>query len=200
MSLPDFPSPSIALFGGSFDPVHLGHLEIARRAVEQMKLDRVIFLPCRLSPHKLGAPPPAPGADRLAMLELATAGLPWARVDDFDLVQPPPSYSYLTVAEMQRHHPSARLFWLLGKDQWDALPRWREPGKLAAAVEFIVFSRGGDPEPRAGWKMHHLPGTHPASATAIRREFAAGRVPDHLAPAVLDYIRSHGLYDVPGVP
>ncbi|GAA5482659.1 nicotinate (nicotinamide) nucleotide adenylyltransferase [Haloferula sargassicola] len=195
MEAPYFPAgEKIALFGGSFDPVHLGHVAIARLAVAQMGLERVIFLPCRISPHKQAGAPPAAGEDRLAMLRLATAGLPWAEIDDFDLVQPPPSFSYLTVAEMQRRHPRARLFWLLGKDQWDALPRWREPERLAASVEFIVFSREGEPLPRAGWTMHHLSGEHPASATAIRRNLAAGRSPQHLDPTVLDFIRTRGLY------
>src|SRR5690606_6458302 len=81
----DHPShaPSrVALFGGSFDPVHLGHVEIARLAVARLALDQVRFLPCRVSPHKTGGPPPAAADDRLAMLRLATAGLPWAVIDD----------------------------------------------------------------------------------------------------------------------
>ena len=185
---------SIALFGGSFDPVHLGHLLIAEVAVEQMGLDRVVFLPCRISPHKQDGPPPAPGPDRLAMLELATAELDWAEVDDFDLNQPTPSYSYLTVEEMRRRHPLAKLYWLLGRDQWEALPRWREPELLARSVEFIVFSRNGAPTPREGWVMHHLEGVHPASATAIRQSIALGRTTDHLPPLVHHYIREHRLY------
>ncbi|MCU0796994.1 MAG: nicotinate (nicotinamide) nucleotide adenylyltransferase [Akkermansiaceae bacterium] len=189
------PTPQrVALFGGSFDPIHLGHLEIAARAVAAMRLDRVIFLPCRISPHKLDGPPPTAGEDRLAMLRLATAGLPWAEVDDFDLTQPPPSYSYLTVAEMARRHPQAKLFWLLGKDQWEALPRWKHPEKLAAAVDFIVFSRDGDPQPRAGWTMHPVSGTHPASATRIRAQLTSGEETPWLPEAVRRYILDHGLY------
>jgi nicotinate-nucleotide adenylyltransferase len=189
------PAPQrIALFGGSFDPVHLGHLEIAARAVASMRLDRVIFLPCRISPHKLDGPPPTAGEDRLAMLRLATAGLDWAEVDDFDLTQPPPSYSYLTVAEMARRHPQAQLFWVLGRDQWEALPRWKHPEKLAKAVEFLVFSRDGDPIPREGWSMHPVTGVHPASATAIRAALSHGGSPPWLPPAVAAFIRERGLY------
>lgn len=195
-SPPSEPS-RVALFGGSFDPVHLGHVEIARLAVDQLDLDQVRFLPCRVSPHKTGEPAPAPGDDRLAMLRLATAGLPWAVVDDHDLVQPPPSYSYRTIESMRERFPAARMFWLLGRDQWDALPRWKHPERLAEAVEFIVFSRDGDPAPRAGWTMHHLRGVHPASATAIRRAVADGREPSWLDPSVAGYIRSHSLYQTP---
>ena len=187
------PQRRIALFGGTFDPIHDGHVEIATRAREAMDLDEVIFLPCRVSPHKIGVAS-APPEDRLEMVRLATRGLPWASVDDFDLTSPPPSYSFLTATEMARRFPGARLFWIMGADQWRALPDWKEPERLAALVEFLVFSRDGTPEPRAGFRMTALPGTHPASATAIRRELAAGRPADWLAPEVAAHIRQHGLY------
>ena len=184
----------IALFGGTFDPIHEGHLEIATRAKEAMDLDQVIFLPCRVSPHKIGVAS-APADDRLEMARLATRGLPWAEVDDFDLLSPPPSYSYLTAGEMARRFPGARLFWIMGADQWRALPDWKEPERLAALVEFLVFSRDGRPEPRAGFRMKPLSGTHPASATAIRRDVSTGgSALEWLPPAVASYILQHGLY------
>ena len=184
----------IALFGGTFDPIHLGHLEIATRAREAMSLDEVRFLPCHTSPHKIGVAS-APAGDRLEMVRLATHGLPWAVVDDFDLRSPPPSYSYLTAGEMARRFPGARLFWIMGADQWRALPSWKNPDQLAELVEFIVFSRDGAPEPHPAWRMQHLQGTHPASATSIRRDLAAGTSSnDWLAPAVADFIRERGLY------
>lgn len=188
------PPRRLALFGGSFDPVHLGHLAIARRSVQALALDEVRFLPCRRSPHK-ETRPGASDADRLAMLEIATSGLPWARVDDFELRSPPPSYSVRTVRHMQEVFPGARLFWILGRDQWQALPRWREPESLARMLEFIVFSRDGAPEPRPGWRMHPVPGTHPASSTALRDNLAAGKTPhDWLPQGVLDYIHDHQIY------
>lgn len=184
----------IALFGGTFDPVHLGHLEIAARAKEAMDLDKVMFLPCRVSPHKIGVAS-APPADRLEMVRLATRGLPWADVDDFDLTSPPPSYSYLTAGEMARRYPGVRLFWIMGADQWRALPAWKEPERLAALVEFLVFSRDGAPQPHPGWRMHALAGTHPASATAIRKELSeGGTAAGWLDPSVASYIRQHRLY------
>jgi nicotinate-nucleotide adenylyltransferase len=83
----------------------------------------------------------------------------------------------------------------MGADQWRALPRWQHPERLAAAVEFIVFARDGTPEPQADWRMHFLPGSHPASATAIRTAIAAGGEDSPwLPPAVADYIRSRALY------
>ena len=83
----------------------------------------------------------------------------------------------------------------MGCDQWEALPSWREPEKLAAEVEFIVFSRNRDPEPKKGWRLHTLTGQHPASATAIRESLLTGHSGiDWLPPSVLSYIRENGLY------
>ncbi len=187
------PPRRIALFGGTFDPVHEGHLEIARRAHEALDLDEVLFLPCHVSPHKTGRRT-APPEDRLEMVRLAVAGLLWATVDDHDLRGPQPAYSYLTAEEMSRRFPGARLFWLMGADQWRALPHWKEPDRLAELVEFIVCSRDGAPAPRHGWRAHFLAGEHPASATAIREALAAGKEAHWLPPEVADHILRRGLY------
>lgn len=187
-------SRSIALFGGTFDPIHLGHLMIAEEAVKVMDLDEVRFLPCRISPHKMDRPPTS-AEHRLKMIQIAIRDYPWAIADDYELRSSGPSYSYRTVEETRRRVPDARIFWLMGCDQWEALPHWREPEKLAAEVEFIVFSRGDDPKPRPGWKLHTLEGQHPASSTGIREMQAAGQpIPDWLPPSVLTYIQRHGLY------
>ena len=103
---------------------------------------------------------------------------------------------FLTAEEMAKRYPGARLFWIMGADQWRALPAWKYPERLAGRVEFIVFSRDGEPAPHPGWRMHHLPGTHPASATAIRRDIAAGRNPtDWLPPEVAEFVRQKDLYN-----
>ncbi|MFC7336070.1 nicotinate (nicotinamide) nucleotide adenylyltransferase [Haloferula chungangensis] len=184
----------IALFGGTFDPIHLGHLKIAQLAVQALGLDEVRFLPCRISPHKTDTPP-TPGHHRLEMIRLAIRDLPWAVADDFDLKAPEPSYSHLTVAAVRRDHPDARIFWIMGHDQWEALPRWKEPQTLASELEFIVFSRDGNPRAREGWQLHSLEGTHPASASTIRESLRAGAPwTEWIPPAVLSYIRKHHLY------
>lgn len=184
----------IALFGGTFDPVHLGHVYLAGLAREALGLDEVRFIPCRVSPHKAGREPTA-ADDRLEMLRRATAGLPWVEVDDFEARREGASFSYETAEALQARFPAARLFWIMGGDQWQALPHWRQPRRLAACVEFIVFARGEPPLPRDGCVMHVLAGTHPASATAIREALAQG-LSTHpwLAPAVAEWIVRHRLY------
>ena len=185
---------NIALFGGTFDPVHLGHVQLADMARQSLALDEVRFLPCQISPHKPDSTP-TPAADRLEMLRLATVGLPWAVVDDFEVGREGPSFSYQTAEALAARFPQARLFWIMGGDQWAALPQWRHPERLAAAVEFIVLARGDRPQPRAGQPRHVIECEHPASATAIREAIAAGAT-DHpwLAPAVANWIAQRGLY------
>lgn len=184
----------IALFGGTFDPVHLGHIRLAELAREALTLDEVRFLPCRVSPHKTGREPTA-AVDRVEMLRRATAALPWAVVDEFEVMRAGPSFSYETAETMKGRFPSDRLFWIMGADQWKVLPKWRHSERLAACVEFIVFSRADRPRPMDGYVMHEISGTHPASATTIREEFSHGKT-DHpwLAPAVVEWIVRRNLY------
>ncbi len=184
----------IGLFGGTFDPVHLGHLHLAGLARAALTLDEVRFLPCPISPHKLSSTPVS-GADRCEMLRLATAGLPWAVVDDFELRQPGPAFSYLAAEALAEKFPAARLYWIMGGDQWDALPAWENPERLACGVEFAVIARGGPPQPRDGYRLHVVRGHHPASATAIRQALANGAVShEWLAPAVAEWIAANRLY------
>ncbi len=184
----------IALFGGTFDPVHLGHRLMAALAQQALGLDEVRFLPCRISPHKTGRVP-ASAEDRLEMLRRTTADLAWAVVDDWELRRDAASFSYATAEAMQVRFANARLFWILGGDQWNALEDWEQPQRLAACVEFIVLSRGSPPQPRPGFEMHALVGSHPASASAIRDAFAHG-ASNHpwLAPTVAEWITSRCLY------
>lgn len=185
----------IALFGGTFDPVHVGHLWMASRAREALALDEVWFVPCRLSPHKTGSPPTA-ASDRLAMLRLAAADLPWAQVEDFEVRGKRLSYSYQTAEALCESRRDLRWFWIMGGDQWAELPRWSHPERLAARVEFIVFARDHEPvEPRAGYRLHRVAGEHPASATAIREALREG-ADSHpwLPPKVAAYIAARALY------
>lgn len=184
----------IAIFGGTFDPVHLGHIQLATQAKDALRLDEVRFIPCRISPHK-AATNPTSASDRLEMLHIATHDLPWAVVDDFETTREGPSYSWQTAQALKRRFPDDRLFWIMGTDQWDVLHDWAHPDRLAACVEFIVFARGTPPAPREGFVLHPVEGGHPASATAIRQALAAGET-EHpwLHPDVSQWIANHRLY------
>ena len=183
----------LALFGGSFDPVHLGHLQVARTARDALNLDQVLFIPCRQSPHKEDGTV-ANEEDRLAMLELATQNLPWATVSEIEMQLPPPSYSWITAEAVREIFPAARLFWLLGADQWRAIQSWARPEHLAHLVEFIVHDRGSPPPPIPGFRVHFIHGHHPASGHAIRQSPPDALPSAWLPPKVEQFIRSRGLY------
>ena len=128
------------------------------------------------------------------MLRLATADLPWAVVDDFELKKDGTSYSYQTAEAMAERFPEARLFWIMGGDQWDALPRWSHPERLAVAVEFAVLARGETPQPRDGYRLHIIQGDHPASATEIREAFSNDKAHPWLHTGVSEWMLGKRLY------
>ncbi|SHJ30273.1 nicotinate-nucleotide adenylyltransferase [Rubritalea squalenifaciens DSM 18772] len=184
----------ICLIGGTFDPIHLGHTYIAAEAKRRCSLDKVIFLPCKQSPHKMGGSPTA-DAHRLAMCQLATQGFEWAEVDDFDLCSPPPSYSWRTAEHFKTLYPAAELYWLMGTDQWNSLPRWNRPDHFASLVKFIVYTRNQDkPQEYEQYQCTLLQGIHPASATAIRNHPKSASSIAWLNPAVQQYILKNKLY------
>jgi nicotinate-nucleotide adenylyltransferase len=186
----------IALFGGTFDPVHLGHTTIAEAALRQLDLDRVLFIPCRQSPHKEERSA-ATEEQRLEMLELALQDLPWAGISEIETFLPPPSYSWMTAECMREIFPTSRLFWLMGEDQWKVIETWSRPHHLAELVEFIVHNRGGQPSPRPGFRAHFIDGHHPASGTALRESAPGELIASWLHPDVARFIRNQGLYQAP---
>lgn len=184
---------NLALFGGTFDPIHLGHLHLAQVAKQALALDEVRFIPCQISPHKIGSTPASP-EDRLEMLRLALFDISWATIDDCEIRRAGPSFSYQTAEAIADRFPKARLFWIMGGDQWAALPRWKHPEKIAALVEFIVISRNDQPQPRTGYRMHVISAEHPASSTEIRLALASGKSAPWLPPPVAKWIENHRLY------
>jgi len=193
------PAPGrVALFGGSFDPPHLGHLEIARAAKDAAALDRVLFLPCATSPHKTESPP-APAPDRLKMLHALVRGHEsWAEVSDIDLKLPYPSFTWRTLNAVRPLLPDGtQLYWILGADQWNQLERWAEPDKLRQALHFLVFPREGDTlAHRNGWNATFLEARHPASSSAIRHSIRTGSHLWHsmVTPEIRALIENHQLY------
>lgn len=192
-----FTAMRIGLFGGSFDPVHLGHLLVAQAAREEMRLDRVFFIPAAQSPFK---PDRKLSADavRVAMLRLALAGRPWSEVDPQELERGGISYSIDTVRNFKKRYPQSELFYLIGADHVGQLPKWREAGELAELVEFIVIPRPGAGEipfatPFSGRYLRGFPLA--VSASEIRERVRNGLPIDLLTgPTVAEAVRNNGLY------
>jgi len=186
----------LALYGGTFDPVHHGHLLLARDALENLNLDRVIFIPAALSPHKL-ATSPAPAEMRREMLAAALADEPGFVLDDSEVVQPGPSFAIDTVERIRAAHPGAQLHYLIGADNVAELHTWRRIGDLRRLAEFVVFGRGerGHEDP-PGFRL--LPRRVDISATEIRRRVACGASIRYLVPEpVRSLIAAHHLYQDP---
>ncbi len=187
----------LGLYGGSFDPVHLGHLLVATAAMEELRLDRLVFIPAGRSPFKPGLEP-APPERRAALLRQALAGRTRMEVDTLEIDRGGVSYSIDTVREFQRRHPQAELFWLIGADHLAKLDEWREAAALAAAVTFLVVPRPGEPAVERGgpWRLVHLRGWPlKVSSSEIRSRVKNGLPIDHMVPpGIAEAIRSHGLY------
>jgi nicotinate-nucleotide adenylyltransferase len=187
----------IGLFGGSFDPVHLGHLLAAQAACEELGLDRLFFIPAAQSPFKPGRTPTAQ-AERLRLLRLALAGKCHYELDEQEIRRGGVSYTIDTVREYRKRFPDAELFALIGADSVAGLPQWREAGELARLVEFAVVPRpgGGEPVFAPPFRGRVLKG-YPlgVSASQIRERVKAGLAIDHLVPAaVAEAIGNYRLY------
>ena len=191
-------SRRIALYGGSFDPLHPAHLAIARAAVVQAQLDQVIFLPAAQSPLKVHGPV-ASGAQRVEMLQsaLTEAGTDWGTVSEEELQRPGPSYSWQTAEHFIRQgRADTQWFWLMGVDQWQQLERWQRWQLLAESVTFLVFSRDGlIPGPREGVRAVFRTGEFPGSSTEVRTARREGADWESLVAAgVAEVIRRDRLY------
>lgn len=136
----------LGIFGGSFDPVHFGHLLLAECCREQQRLDEVWFLPAAAPPHKLGAIL-APAKARMEMLELATSGNEAFRVSSLEIDRGGVSYTVETLRTISALQPQAELFLLMGADSLRDLPTWREPAEILALAIPIVVRRAGSPAP-----------------------------------------------------
>jgi nicotinate-nucleotide adenylyltransferase len=181
----------VALYGGTFDPIHHGHLILARDAMELMNLDCVVFLPAAISPHKL-ATEPSPAEVRRAMVAAAVEGEPRFLVDDRELHREGPSYTVDTVHEFRRELPEAHLVYLIGTDHLPKLHTWHRINDLRGQVEFAVFGRGDGPAPEG---VRQLPRRLDISATEIRERVARGASIRYLVPEpVRLLIEHHRLY------
>ena len=202
------PHKKIILFGGSFDPIHTGHLRVAHHAMGELAADELIFIPARRSPHKTNFP--TPGRHRFAMIAKAIDGFSVFSVSDCELSRPDPSYTLDTVRFFRDQlGPDVVLHWLIGADQLTDLEKWYRVGDLLKECRLSVMVRAGYPPPDFSRFesiffsacIEQLKGDIvqtpliDLSSTDIRYQLSSASVPpDALPPGVLQYIMRHHLY------
>jgi nicotinate-nucleotide adenylyltransferase len=183
----------IAIFGGTFDPIHRAHLVVAREAADHFALDRVLFIPAAHPPHKEAG---APYEDRYRMVELACAEDRRFEASRLEAGEEK-SYSFYTIQRVRNMvAPADQVFFVIGADAFAEIQTWHRWQEVVAAVEFIVVTRPGHeytcPEQA---RVHRLETVAmPVSSSEIREALAAGKTPQQVPPAVMAYIREHHLY------
>jgi nicotinate-nucleotide adenylyltransferase len=193
----------IGILGGTFDPIHVGHLAAARVAMECAALDRVLFIPSATPPHR--DPADANAEERLEMARLAVAGEPRFEVSDVEVRRGGKSYSSDTVRELKRLHPRDELFLILGWDAARLFRTWHDPDRIRADASIVVIGRPGTEAPTRddlnaagldpGRTVLCLGGTPDISGSELRASLASGQpTGDCLPPAVERYIAERGLY------
>jgi len=190
----------LALFGGAFDPVHMGHLMVARYALKQVGLDRILFIPSAQSPLKKSAPLVSDD-ERVEMLELATSGEQRFRVDTFEVEEGGVSYSIETVKHFRAAYPNADLFWMIGADQFEQLDNWRDIDTLAGHLTFLVFGRTGsslEPKVIEGLEYFEVDAPLMDTSSSQIRELCknGGSIEGMVSEEVEAFISERGLYTV----
>ncbi|MFQ6035056.1 MAG: nicotinate-nucleotide adenylyltransferase [Sedimentisphaerales bacterium] len=199
----------IALFGGTFDPIHIGHTIVAADAAEHISAEKIVFVPAKRSPLK-GSLPCASDEDRFAMIALAIAGHKDFELSDYELKKPEPSYTLQTVRQFQADYGNeTSIYWLIGADSINDLPHWYRIAELIDECNLSTMYRAGCEPPdfarfKALWGAERVEKLQrnviqtslvDISSTKIRDRLAHGRdVTDMLHPAVADYIHKRGLY------
>lgn len=186
----------IGVFGGSFDPVHNGHLVAAKAVAKAINLDRVVFVPAGLQWQKQSS---TSGTDRLAMVRLAITGIAGFEVSDIDILRDGPTYTFDTLTEFREANPGAELFFILGTDAMAGLESWKNAASLLDLATFVVVTRPGSilqvPEWASGRVMVQEIEALDLSSTEFRERYLAGQdCTDLVPPAVLDYIETRQLY------
>ena len=196
---------SIGVFGGTFDPIHHGHLALAEEAREALGLESVLFVPAATPPHKPGHRI-ASAEHRLAMVEAAIAGNPGFGCTRLEIDRPGPSYTVDTLEGLHGRHDAGHLWFILSSEALAGFPVWREPARILDLARLAVLPRGDERAIDERWVGEHFPGRGdricflpgpllPISGSVVRRRVAAGRSIRYLVPdAVARYIAQHRLY------
>jgi nicotinate-nucleotide adenylyltransferase len=200
---------SVGILGGTFDPIHLGHLAIVEEAREALGLERVLLVPAAHPPHKPGRPITA-AAHRLAMAELAVVGNPALTVSPMEIERGGPSYTVDTLADVRRDGDGmAPLWFILSSEALAGFASWRQPDRILELARLAVMPRGEGERVDAAWVAARFPGREdrvrflagpllPISGSVVRRRVAAGRSIRYLVPdPVARYIADHALYAEP---
>lgn len=198
----------LGILGGSFDPVHYGHLLLAESAREQCQLDQLWFLPAAVPPHKQDRVL-TPAEHRVAMLELAIAGEPAFSVCRYEVERGGVNYTFETLSRIKAEYPTSELFFILGADMLHDLPHWREPGQICQLAILVVVARSGVGQPDfsllsgiAAPERIELMRAHQVvmpqigiSSSDLRKRIARQSSVRFQTPrAVEEYIRIRGLY------
>jgi nicotinate-nucleotide adenylyltransferase len=182
----------IGIMGGTFDPIHHGHLILARDACEELGLHKLIFVPNHRSPHKLGGSA-APAELRAAMVRVAIGGEQGFEMDEVEILRGGASYTIDTALHLRTLYPEADLFYLIGEDNLAELHTWRRVDELQLMVQLVVMARGTDGPPHPYFTLHQR--RVDISSTDIRRRIAKGQSIRYLVPEkVRDIIEKHQLY------
>ena len=197
----------LGILGGTFDPIHIGHLAMAQAVLETMKLDKIFFVPCHLPPRKSARGVTA-AVHRYEMVRRAIQGNPGFAVSPFEKENPGRSYTIDTVRHFARKFPGARLFFAIGADAYTSLGTWKDINGILGIVDFVVVNRPGDAPPllscdsktrgRTGRGIRHLSVVMPGmdiSSSYIRQCVRWGKSIRYFVPqGVLRYIENHKLY------
>ena len=198
----------IGIYGGTFNPPHIGHIHAARQAFALLKLDKLLLIPDRIAPHKVLPKGSATAEQRMQMLKLGAAQIPYAQIEDCELRREGTSYTYLTVQELKQRYPTDELYLIMGTDMFLSFHTWRNPEIIWDNVTLAVLFRGDKDEKDAilaqkealsakGAKVEIVPNEVTAiSSTDLRRMLAFDCADTYLPEGVDRYIRDNGLYGV----
>lgn len=187
----------IGILGGTFDPIHLGHLQLAQNARVQFSLDKVIFVPAYHPPHKHELLLRTSATDRYEMVRLAVEGEPFLELSDCELVRKGISYTWDTLNTFEKKYPNGTFFLILGKDAFEGIDAWHRAAELKKKVRFLVAKRGaGEICAPEGARVERIQmPLCPISASGIREAIQQGKnVDEHIPPKVLQFIHTRALY------
>jgi nicotinate-nucleotide adenylyltransferase len=198
----------VAVFGGTFDPIHNGHIRLALAFAERLQLDTVLLIPSSVPPHKL-KPDLAAGEDRLEMCRLAFSRLPEVEISNYEIAQGGTSYTYLTCRHFRELFPDAEIFFLVGTDMLRDFPTWKNPQSIVQDVTIAVCGRNDLP---GWWEEEQKDFVEKFGRTFVRVDYngedvastkirvlagAGMRLTDYVDEKTAEYIRKNGLYSIP---